>query len=64
VGATPTGSKQAFKNWVATKSKGFEDGPGIRTSRSLLLGFGVEGVNGPANRAKLLKDGLALLGVR
>jgi hypothetical protein len=63
VGAPPPGSKHVFKNWIATKSKGFEDGPGIRTSRSLLLGFGVEGVNGAANRAKLLKDGLSLLGV-
>ncbi|MDX6552754.1 MAG: hypothetical protein QOH74_1242, partial [Gaiellales bacterium] len=63
VGPIPEGSKPVFKNWVATKSKGFEDGPGVRTSRSLLLGFGVEGVNGAANRSKLLKDGLTMLGV-
>jgi hypothetical protein len=52
-----------FKNWIASQSKGFEDGPGVRTRRSLLLGFGAEGVNGPANRAKVLKDGLRMLGV-
>ncbi|MEA2442550.1 MAG: hypothetical protein QOH76_3974 [Thermoleophilaceae bacterium] len=64
VGTPPAGSKQiVFKNWIASKSKGFEDGPGVRTSRSLILGFGAEGVNGAANRAKLLKDGLRMLGV-
>jgi hypothetical protein len=63
VGAPPPGSKQVFKNWVASQSKGFEDGPGVRTRRSLIFGFGVEGVNGAANRAKLLKDGLRALGV-
>ena len=64
VGDPPEGSKHIFKNWIASKSLGFEDGPGIRTSRSLLLGFGTEGVNGAANRSKLLKDGLRMLGVR
>ena len=34
-----------------------------RTSRSLILGFGVEGINGAGNRAKLLRDGLRMLGV-
>jgi hypothetical protein len=63
VGDPPAGSKHIFKNWVASKSKGFEDGPGVRTSRSLLLGFGVEGVNGAPNRSKVLKDGLKMLGV-
>ncbi len=63
VGAPPEGSIDIFQNWIATPSKGFEDGPGVRTSRSLLLGFGVEGVNGAENRAKVLKDGLHLLGV-
>ena len=64
VGDTPEGSGRAFKNWVASPSKGFEDGPGVRTSRSLLLGFGAEGVTGAADRSKLLKDGLRMLGVR
>jgi hypothetical protein len=63
VGDAPTGSKKGFHTWQASKTKGFEDGPGVRTSRSLLLGFGVEGVTGAANRAKLLKDGLRTLGV-
>jgi hypothetical protein len=63
VGDAPEGSKKGFHTWAASQTKGFEDGPGIRTSRSLLLGFGVEGVNGAANRSKLLKDGLRMLGV-
>jgi hypothetical protein len=62
VGDPPPGSKHIFKNWVASRSKGFEDGPGVRTSRSLLFGFGVEGVNGAENRSKVLKDGLKMLG--
>jgi hypothetical protein len=64
VGPPPEGSKHVFRNWIASRSLGFEDGPGIRTARSILLGFGVEGVNGAANRAKLLKDSLRVLGVR
>jgi hypothetical protein len=62
-GGPPPGSAALSRNWVASKSRGFEDGSGIRTSHSLLLGFGVEGVNGAPNRAKLLKDGLRMLGV-
>jgi hypothetical protein len=51
------------KNWIASQSRGFEDGPGVRTDHSLLLGFGLEGVNGADNRGKVLKDGLRMLGV-
>jgi hypothetical protein len=29
----------------------------------VLLGFGIEGVNGAAKRSKILKDGLRVLGV-
>jgi hypothetical protein len=63
VGDPPPGSPRVFRNWEATKSKGFEDGPGVRTANSLLLGFGVEGVTDAAKRAQLVKDGLNLLGV-
>lgn len=42
---------------------GFGDGPCVRTSRSLLLAFGVEGVNGAENRSQIPKDGLTMLGV-
>jgi bacillopeptidase F (M6 metalloprotease family) len=63
VGAPPAGSGRVFRNWQASRSKGFEDGPGVRTERSLLLGFGLEGVTGAANRGQVLKDGLGVLGV-
>jgi hypothetical protein len=62
-GPAPEGSPRVAKNWVASQSKGFEDGPGVRTDRSLLLGFGLEGVNGADNRAQVLGDGLKSLGV-
>jgi hypothetical protein len=63
IGAPPPGSHPSFKNWQATQSKGFEDGPGVRTKRSLLLSFGIEGVNGSGKRSKILGDGLRTLGV-
>jgi hypothetical protein len=63
VGDPPEESARVFRNWQASQSKGFEDGPGVRTSRSVFYGFGIEGVNGRAKRSKLLADGLRLLGV-
>jgi hypothetical protein len=62
-GGPPAGSPLLFSNWAASKSKGYADGPGVRTSRSVLLGFGIESVNGAGNRAKVLRDGLRVLGV-
>jgi hypothetical protein len=62
-GGPPPGSPRIFRNWQASQSKGFEDGPGVRTPRSLILGFGLEGVNGAATRSKVLADGLRVLGV-
>jgi hypothetical protein len=62
-GASPEGSGRIFHNWAASQTKGFVDGPGIRTSRSVLFGFGIEGVTGAAKRSKLVKDSLRLLGV-
>ena len=62
-GESPAGSGHIFHGWQASKSKGFEDGPGVRTKRSLMMGFGLEGVNGAATRAKVLKDALRVLGV-
>ena len=46
VGDPPEGSGRAFRNWQASRSNGFEDGPGVRTANSLYLGFGLEGVTG------------------
>jgi hypothetical protein len=58
----PPGSPRIFRNWTASQSKGFEDGPGVRTDRSLILGFGIEGVTGAAQRGQLVADSLRLLG--
>jgi len=63
VGGPPEGSQPNANNWVRSPSPGFEDGPGIRTSRSVLLGFGVESVTGQAQRNQLVKDALGYLGV-
>ena len=63
VGDPPEGSSRVFRNWEATQSKGFEDGPGVRTANSVYLGFGLEGVTGADNRARVLRDGLRTLGV-
>jgi hypothetical protein len=63
VGGPPEGSGPNANNWVRSPSPGFEDGPGIRTPRSVLLGFGVESVTGQAQRNQLVKDGLSYLGV-
>jgi hypothetical protein len=63
VGAPPAGSPASFRTWIASQSRGFEDGPGVRTDRSVLLSFGIEGVNGAGKRSKILKDGLRVLGV-
>ena len=41
---------------------GFEDGPGIRTDHSVLLGFGAESVTGAGNRTQVLRDALTYLG--
>ena len=59
----PAGSPAIPKNWVASQSKGFEDGPGVRTDHSLILGFGLEGVTGADNRGRVIGDGLRALGV-
>ena len=63
VGDPPEGSARVFRNWQASRSKGFEDGPGVRTANSLYFGFGLEGVTGADNRARLIGDGLKALGV-
>jgi hypothetical protein len=59
----PPGSPRIFRNWQPSQSKGFEDGPGIRTDHSVLFGFGLEGVTGAAERGRLIGDALRQLGV-
>lgn len=49
--------------WESTTSVGLVDAPGVATDRSVLWGFGLEGVTGRAARAQLLDDTLHGLGV-
>jgi hypothetical protein len=59
----PADSGPNSNDWERTGSVGFVDGPGIGTDHSLYWGFGLEGVAGRANRAQLIKDSMAYLGI-
>jgi hypothetical protein len=61
-GPPPAGTENQAA-WVSTTSVGLVDAPGVATDRTVLWGFGLEGVTGRANRAKLLGDTLHGLGV-
>jgi hypothetical protein len=50
----PSGSGPNSNNWTRTGAAGFPEGAAIRTQRSLLLGFGLEQVDTPANRALII----------
>jgi hypothetical protein len=50
----PPGSGPNSNNWARTGAAGFPEGAAIRTQRSLLLGFGLEQVDTPANRALII----------
>jgi hypothetical protein len=50
----PPGSGPNSNNWTRTGAAGFPEGAAIRTNRSLLLGFGLEQVDTPANRALIM----------
>ena len=63
VGGPPEGSPGNANNWTRSTSVGFQDGPGVRTDRSVYWGFGLEGVTGADKRRDLLKNALAYLGV-
>jgi hypothetical protein len=59
----PPGSAPLVSTWAPSRSLGLVDGPGIATGHSLVWGFGLEGVQDPADRAALLDDALAQFGV-
>ena len=50
----PAGSGPNANNWTRTTAAGFPVGSSITTGNSLLLGFGLEGVNGAEARATLM----------
>ena len=60
-GPPPAGTENQAA-WESTTSVGLVDAPGVATDRTVLWGFGLEGVTGAANRAKLLGDTLHGLG--
>jgi hypothetical protein len=63
--ADPTQDSPGNANdWIQSASVGYVDGPGVATKDTLYWGFGLEGVDGAANRATLLKDALTYLGAR
>jgi hypothetical protein len=50
----PPGSAPNANNFVFTTSEGFPEGAAITTEDTLYLGFGLEGVDGAANRAVVM----------
>jgi hypothetical protein len=61
-GPPPAGTENQ-QAWESRTSVGLVDAPGVATDRTVLWGFGLEGVTGAENRAKLLGDTLHGLGV-
>jgi hypothetical protein len=59
----PEGSASLVGTWSRSESLGLVDGPGIATGHSLFWGFGLEGVEDPADRAALLDDAMARFGI-
>ncbi|MEY2513975.1 MAG: hypothetical protein QOJ89_1333 [bacterium] len=54
VSGPPEGSGPNTNDWTRTGAAGFPEGAAIRTQRSLLLGFGLEQVDTPANRTLII----------
>ena len=54
VAGPPPGSAPNSTDWTRTSAAGFPEGAVIRTSRSLLFGFGLEEVDTDANRAAIM----------
>ena len=59
----PAGSPGNTGDWARSQSPGYVDGPGIATGHSLHWGFGLEGVQGEAERSAILSNALAQWGV-
>jgi len=58
----PAGSPGNANDWIQSESRGFVDGPGVATADTLYWGFGLEGVTGAGDRARLMGDALRYLG--
>lgn len=58
VSGAPPGSAANGNDWIVTTASGFPVGAGITTPRSLLLGFGFEGIATPAERNEVMARAL------
>jgi hypothetical protein len=54
VSGAPAGSATNANDWIRTDSSGFPVGASITTPRTVLTGFGIEGITGPATRATVV----------
>jgi hypothetical protein len=54
VSGPPPGSAPNANNFIFTTSEGFPEGAAVTTEDTIYLGFGLEGVNGAANRAAVM----------
>jgi hypothetical protein len=54
VPGAPAGSAANGNDWIVADATGFPVGTGITTPRSLLLGFGFEGIATPAERNEVM----------
>jgi hypothetical protein len=58
VAGPPEGSAPNSNDWTRTESIGLEEGAAISTDRSLLFGFGLEGISGADTRAEVMDRSL------
>ena len=54
VSGPPPGSAPNSNNFTITDATGFPEGAAVTTDDTLYLGFGLEGINGAANRAAVM----------
>jgi cytidine deaminase len=61
VSGAPPGSAANANNWVRTDASSFPVGAGIATPRTIIMGFGVEGVSTPAERNAVMGRAMGYL---
>jgi hypothetical protein len=50
----PPGSAANANSWIRTDAAGFPVGAAITTPRTIIMGFGVEGISTPAERKAVM----------
>jgi len=61
VSGPPPGTAPNANDWEFTTATGFPEGAGVKTDRTIYLGFGLEGVTGAADRATLMGRAMGYL---